>query len=709
MKIKQILVLMVFVSILAAWFFFDLGQYFSLDYVKGSKEQFLSGYASSPVPYLVGYFVIYVLVTAFSVPGAAVMTLVGGAIFGPVVGVILVSFASAIGATLSMLVSRTLLRDWVQSRYGAQLSTINKGIEKEGNLYLFMLRLIPVFPFFAVNLLMGLTPIKILPYYLVSQIGMLAGTIVYVFAGAQLGEVDSIGDLLSLDLFLAFTAIGVLPLISKKIGNYIRSRRQLKGFTKPKSFDDNLIVIGAGSGGLIAALIAATVKAKVTLIEKHKMGGDCLNTGCVPSKTLIRSGKVAYTIRNAEKYGLEPTEAKVDFKKVMERVQAAIAKIEPNDSVERYTSLGVNCIHGEAKFVDPWTIEINGERRTARRFVIASGGYPFVPPIPGIEKVDVLTSDSFWDLRELPQKFLVIGGGPIGCELSQAMSRLGAEVTVVNGMERILPREDVEVSEFMHEKMIDESMQVLLNQRAKEFVDANTLIVESTIDGRQTTVNFDRVLIAAGRRPSTAGLNFDKIRLEFTKRGTIAVNEYMQTNLPHIYACGDVVGPYQFTHMAGHQAWYAAVNALFGFLWKFKVDYRIVPWCTYMDPEIARVGLNELEAKEKNIPYEVTKFDFAESDRAIAEGADSGFIKVLTPPGSDKVLGVTIVGIIAGELVSEYVVAMKHGLTLKKIMATIHTYPTMSEVNKFVASTWRRNHAPVEAMKKLTKFHDWMR
>ncbi len=707
MKIKQILILALIVVVAVSWFLFDFGQYLSLDYLRESRDDFLAGYRQAPGMYALVYFVLYVLVTALSVPGAAVMTLAGGAIFGFATGLLLVSFASALGATLAMLIARSLLRDWVQHRYGNRLEAINEGIRKDGLFYLFTLRMIPIFPFFVINLLMGLTPMKVVPYYLVSQVGMLAGTVVYVFAGVQLATVEDPGDLLSWQLLLAFAAVGVLPLVARKFIEILKARRSLKGFQKPRKFDDNLIVIGAGSAGLIASLIAATVKAKVSLIERHKMGGDCLNTGCVPSKTLIRSSKVAQTMRNAETYGMESVSPKVNFHAVMERVQAAIRKIEPNDSVERYTRLGVNCIQGEAHFVDPWTVEVNGQKRTARKIIIATGGQPFVPPIPGVDKVRALTSDSFWELRELPQRFIVVGGGPIGCELSQAMSRLGSEVTIVNGLDRIMPREDTDVSDYMRRRMETEGIKILTNHNAKEFRDDHTLVVECE-DGLKE-LEFDGVLIAAGRRPQLSGLGIDKIGLELTNRGTIAVNEYMQTNIPHIYTCGDVTGPYQFTHMASHQAWFATVNALFGGFRKFKANYKVVPWCTYTDPEVARVGLNETEARAKGVDFELTTFEFAESDRAIAEGADTGFIKVLTPPNSDRVLGVTIVGLEAGELIAEYVLAMTHGLPLKKIMSTIHTYPTMSEINKLVASAWRRRHAPEGMLKFSGRLLAWLR
>lgn len=708
MSIQKILLVILIAGIIGLWFGLDLGQYASLDYFNRHKAELFAARDAAPFLYAGIYFALYVTAAAFALPAAALLTLAGGAVFGLSYGFLLVSFASTIGATLAFLMSRTLLKDWVQRRYGDTLATINEGVTKNGVFYLFTLRMVPVFPFVAINLLMALTPMRVLPFALVSQIGMVPGTLAFVFAGTQLASLSAPGDILSPGLIGALVLLGLLPLAARKAINSINKRRALKGFRRPKNFDDNLIVIGAGSGGLVAALTASIARAKVTLIEKGKMGGDCLNTGCVPSKTIIQSAKVAHKMRNSEKYGIKkPDSVEVDFPAVMERVQAAIRTIEPKDSVERYSSLGVNCILESARLVDPWTVEVAGKRRTARSIIIATGGSPAVPPIPGIENANALTSDSIWEIRELPPRLLVIGGGPIGCELAQTFARLGSEVTILQGHEHLLPREDPDVSTTIEERFRSEGVNVMLNCLASSFKDAGTLIAKT--GDQEVELTFDRVLVATGRRPNTKGLGLEDLGLEMGPGGTVSVNNHMQTSIDHIYACGDVSGPYQFTHMASYQAGFAALNALFGWLYKFRVDYRVTPWCTYTEPEIARVGLNETEAKAQQLEHQVTVYGLDDSDRAIADGESIGFIKVITPPKSDKILGVTIIGAQAGELLPEFVLAITHGLGLKKIMDTIHVYPTLSEANKAAAANWRKANAPEKLLDKLTGWHAMMR
>ena len=474
-------------------------------------------------------------------------------------------------------------------------------------------------------------------------------------------------------------------------------------YAKPKRFDTNLIVIGAGSAGLIASLIAATVRAKVTLIEKARMGGDCLNTGCVPSKTLIRSAKIAHYVKYAQRYGLRDVTGTVDFGAVMQRVRDAIATIAPNDSIERYTSLGVDCVTGNARIVDPWTVEVDGRRLTAPNIVVATGAAAFVPPIPGIESVRVLTSDNVWSLAELPPRLVVMGAGPIGCELAQGFQRLGSQVTLIDMADRVLPKEDTDVSALIADVLRREGVNVLTGYKAARFDGANVLIAQE--GGRTVALPFDEVLVAVGRRARTQSLGLEELGIGLNRDGSVVVDEFMRTSVPSILACGDVAGPYQFTHMASHQAWYASVNALFGRFRKFKVNYSVVPWATYTDPEVARVGLSVDEATAKGIDFEVTRHDLAHVDRAIADGETRGFIKVLTQRGSDRILGATIVAPQAGELLAEYVLAMTHGLGLKKIMGTIHIYPTNAEINKFVANGWRRNHAPMGLLKFAERFH----
>ncbi|GLQ33078.1 FAD-dependent oxidoreductase [Litoribrevibacter albus] len=698
-------------AVLGFWHF-DLGHYLTLDYFSEQRNQWAQAIEANPWQSTVIFFSIYVAVTGLSLPGAAVMTLVAGALFGVVWGTILVSFASTLGATLAFLVARFILRDTVQNKFGDQLKSINQGIEKDGPFYLFTLRLIPVFPFFLINLVMGLTPIRTLTYFLVSQIGMLPGTIVYVNAGAELSQVTEFSSsaIFTPGLIGSFVLLGIFPWLAKALVNVIKRRQVYKGWEKPKTFDFNLLVIGAGAAGLVTSYIGAAVKAKVGLIERHKMGGDCLNTGCVPSKALLRSAKINHYIGQASKYGLQNGSAEVDFPAVMERVQEIIRTVEPHDSVERYRSLGVDCLQGQARLKSPYSVELNGEILTAKNIVIASGARPFVPPIPGLDAVNWYSSDTIWELREKPERLLILGGGPIGCELAQAFSRLGCQVSQVDMSERLMPREDEDVSAVIHQRWQEEGIALYLGHTAVRFesVAGQHQLIASK-DGKDVVIPFDAVLLAVGRKANTASLGLDELGIELSERGTVEVNEYLQTKYPNILACGDVAGPYQFTHTASHQAWYASVNALFGRFKKFKVDYRVIPWATFTDPEVARVGLSEQEATEQGIAYEVTKYGIDDLDRAIADSEAHGFVKVLTEPGKDKILGVTIVGYHAGELIAEYVTAMKYGLGLNKILGTIHIYPTLTEANKYAAGEWKRAHVSDKALQWLEKFHRWMR
>jgi pyruvate/2-oxoglutarate dehydrogenase complex dihydrolipoamide dehydrogenase (E3) component len=483
-----------------------------------------------------------------------------------------------------------------------------------------------------------------------------------------------------------------------------------KNYKKPKKFDRNLIVLGAGSAGLVTAYIAAAVKAKVSLIEKNRMGGDCLYTGCVPSKALIRSAKFLAHARRAREFGFKSADVEFDFADVMQRVQRVIKTIEPHDSIERYSELGVECITGEAKITSPWTVEVNGETLTTRNIVIAAGARPFVPPIPGIEDIAYYTSDTIWELRKLPERLVVLGGGPIGCELTQCFARFGSNVSQVEMLPRLLIREDTEISEMVMQRFKKEGISVLTNHKAKEFLLENgekILICEH--EGKDIRIAFDELLVAVGRTANTTGYGLEDLEIPITNTKTIETNEFLQTSYPNIFACGDVAGPFQFTHTAAHQAWYAAVNSLFGDFKKFKVDYSVIPWATFTDPEVARVGINEIEARERKIPYEVTTYEIDDLDRAIADEEAHGMIKVLTVPGKDKILGVTIVGEHAGDLIAEYVSAMRNNIGLNKILGTIHIYPTLAEANKYVAGNWKKAHAPERLLKWVEKFHAWRR
>ncbi|HRZ52085.1 MAG TPA: FAD-dependent oxidoreductase [Candidatus Contendobacter sp.] len=714
MNPRKLLLLLALGLLVGAFFVFDLGRFFSLDYFKSQQAAIETWRAAHPGLTAGLFFAGYVAVTGLSLPGAAVMTLVAGAIFGLLWGTVIVSFASTLGATLAFLAARFVLRDWVQGKFGEKLKAINAGMAKEGGFYLFTLRLIPIFPFFIINLLMGLTPIRTWTFYWVSQIGMLAGTLVYVNAGTQLAKIDSLHGILSAELLASFALLGVFPLIAKKIVAVVKVRRVYAKWPKPKWFDRNLVVIGAGSAGLVTAYIAAAVKAKVTLIEKHRMGGDCLNTGCVPSKALIRSAKLLSHIRRSPEFGIRQAEAEFEFAEVMERVQRVIREVAPHDSVERYTGLGVEVIEGAAKITSPWTVDVTtaeGTRTlTTRSIVIAAGARPFVPPIPGLEEVGYLTSDTVWNLRTLPKRLIVLGGGPIGSELTQTFARLGSQVTQVEMAPRILIREDSEVSELVTQRFRAEGIAVLVNHKAKRFTVENgekVLIAEH--DGSDVRIPFDAVLVAVGRVANTTGYGLEELGIPTTPARTVETNEFLQTRYPNIYAAGDVAGPFQFTHTAAHQAWYASVNALFAPFKMFKADYSVIPWSTFVDPEVARVGLNEQEARDRGIPHEVTVYGLDDLDRAIADGEAHGFVKVLTVPGKDRILGATIVGEHAGDLLAEYVLAMRHGIGLNKILSTIHIYPTLAEANKYAAGVWKKAHTPKKLLAWVERFHGWRR
>ena len=713
MNVRRMALIALLIAAALAFYSFDLGRFLSLEYFKGQQAAIETWRAAHPANAALYYFLAYVAVTALSLPGATVMTLAGGAIFGLLWGTVLVSFASTAGATLAFLASRFLLRDWVKQRFGERLRAIDAGIEREGGFYLFTLRLVPAFPFFLINLAMGLTAIRTRTYYWVSQLGMLLGTIVYVNAGTQLARIDSLSGVLSPALVGSFALLGVFPLIAKRLMEHLQMKKVYAGWNKPRRFERNLVVIGGGSAGLVSAYIAAAVRAKVTLVEEHRLGGDCLNTGCVPSKALIRSARLLSQMRRSAEFGIREARAEFDFAEVMQRVQRVIKTVAPHDSAERYSGLGVDVIEGRAKIVSPWEVEITRkdgavQRLATRAIVIAAGARPFVPPIPGIEDVGYLTSDTVWNLRQLPRRMIVLGGGPIGCELTQTFARLGAKLTQVEMAPRILLREDPEVSELVTQRFRAEGIEVLVDHKAKQFLvenGENILIAEHA--GRDLRIPFDGLLVAVGRVANLSGYGLEELGISTSR--TVDTNEFLQTRFPNIYAAGDVAGPYQFTHTAAHQAWYAAVNALFDPFKKFRADYSVIPWATFVDPEAARVGLNEIEAKERGVPYELTVYGMDDLDRAIADGEAHGFVKVLTVPGKDKILGVTIVGEHAGDLIAEYVLAMRQGIGLNRILGTIHIYPTLAEANKYAAGAWKKAHAPQKLLQWVERFHAWRR
>jgi pyruvate/2-oxoglutarate dehydrogenase complex dihydrolipoamide dehydrogenase (E3) component/uncharacterized membrane protein YdjX (TVP38/TMEM64 family) len=716
MNRNRLLLLALLALAVTAFFTLGLDRHLSLDALKAQQGTLAALHAEHRAATLAGFFALYVAVAALSLPGAAILTLAAGAVFGFWTGLLLVSFASSIGATLALLASRFLLRDAVQRRFGERLAPIHAGVAKDGAFYLFALRLVPLFPFFVINLLMGLTPIRAATFYWVSQIGMLAGTAVYVNVGTQLARVESLSGILSPALLGSFALLGLFPLAAARIVEALRARKVYARWAakRPRRFEFNLVVIGAGAAGLVSAYIGAATRARVALVERHRMGGDCLNTGCVPSKALLRSARLMAQIARAGEFGVRDASGRPDFAAIMARVRGVIEAIEPHDSVERYTALGVDCIAGDAKITSPWTVEVqtaDGPRTlSTRAIVIAAGARPFVPPIPGLDRVAYLTSDTLWTLAALPPRLVVLGGGPIGCELAQAFARLGSAVTIVEMLPRLMAREDADVSAAVAQRFATEGIRVLTGHRASEFVidsGEKRLIAEHA--GQVVSIPFDQVLVAVGRVANTRGYGLEELGIGTTAQKTVQTDEFMQTLYPNITACGDVAGPYQFTHTAAHQAWYAAVNALFGGLRRFKADYRVIPWATFTEPEVARVGLNEQEARERGIAHQVTRYGIDDLDRAIADGEAHGFVKVLTPPGSDRILGVTIVGEHAGELIAEFVLAMKHGIGLNRILGTIHVYPTLSEAGKFAAGQWKRGTVTRGQWAVLTAFQAWRR
>ena len=710
MNITRILVIALIAVAIGGYFLFNLDQYLTLNYVQSRFTEIQQFRDENFTLTALIYFFVYVMIAALSIPGAAIISLLGGAIFGLVWGIIIVSFASSIGATLAFLVSRLLLRDWVQSRFGGYLASINRGIEKDGNFYLFGLRMVPLFPFFMVNLVMGLTPIRAGSFYAVSQAGMLLSTAVYVNAGSELGQISSLSELMSGPVIISLVLLGLFPFGARFLVNIIQRRSIMRKFSKPVRFDANVVVIGAGSAGLVASLIIARAKAKVILIEKNRMGGDCLNTGCIPSKSFIRSGRIMSYIRRANEFGIDDASADVNFSNIMARVNKIITKIEPHDSVERFTSLGVECVIGGARIESPYTVSVNGRSINTRSIILATGARPIVPTIPGLEEIDYLTSDTVWSLQELPRRLLVVGGGPIGCELAQAFHNLGSEVTQVDMASRLLQREDPEVSQVVMGKFIGDGIKVITGCQLDSFGnDGGQSFIKIRHQQEEQRIYFDNVLLAIGRKPNVEGFGLEELGVSLTPQGSVQVDNAMRTAYPNIYACGDVATSYQFTHMASFQAWFAALNALTGSLWLSRAKYNVVPWATFTDPEVARVGLSEQEAKEQNTAYEITRYNMEQHDRSLVDGEAHGFIKVLTIPGKDKILGVTIVGHHAGELIGEFTFAMTHGMGLKKIAAVTHIYPTLLEGNKFAANAWRSARLPERYFTLMEKYFRWQR
>ncbi|MCE8052379.1 FAD-dependent oxidoreductase [Halomonas daqingensis] len=717
---RRLVLVLVLLTIVALFFLSGANELLTLANLQAEQARFQAWLAEEPVVVVGGFFALYVLMAALSLPGATLLTVLGGALFGFGWGLLIISFASTLGATLAALIARTLARAPLEKRFAPQLERINAGIRREGAFYLFTLRLIPLFPFFVINLVVGLTRMRLWTFYWVSQLGMLPGTAVFVNAGRELGNLQSLSDILSPGLVGSFVLIGLFPWLARGLVAIVKRRRLALRHARPTRFDYDIVVIGAGSAGLVASYIAAAVKARVALVERDRLGGDCLNTGCVPSKALIRAARAAAEVRDAGRYGIQADEPRVDFGAVMAHVRRAVRDVEPHDSRERYEGLGVEVLAGEARLDDPWRVRVraaDGERvLTTRHVIVASGASPKVPPLPGLETIEVLTSDNLWQLEALPERLVVLGGGPIGCELGQSFARLGSRVSLVEMGPQLLPREDVDAADLLRQRLVSEGVELWLDTCALRVGpgadDAHVLEVERRLPSGEIEMHrlpFDRLLVAVGRQANVTGLGLEALGVETNADGTLAVDESLQTVLPNVWACGDVAGPFQLTHASAHQAWHATVNALFGELKRFRVSYRALPAVTFTEPEVARVGLSEREARRQGVEFEVTRYSLAELDRAITEGRTEGFVKVLTVPGRDRILGASVVGQGAGELLAEFTLAMTHGIGLNKLLGTVHPYPTWSEAAKATAGLWKNAHKPERLLRWLARYFAWRR
>lgn len=710
---KKLGVLLMIALAWAAFFWFDLGHYFTFESIRAEHASLQALVDAHPLAAMLAYIGAYVVLATLSLPGAGPLTLVGGALFGFWVGVPLATLSASAGALSALLVSRYLFRASIERRFGQRMKPINAGLQREGAYYLFTMRLVPVMPYLVINLLMGLTTMSAWRYLWVSALGMIPAEIAYVYAGTQLRDIQHGSDILRPGIIVAFAMLALLPILLRWMLGWLRSRKTYRGYRKPRRFDYNLLVIGAGSGGLTAAGIAAAAGAKVALIEKDAIGGDRIHTGSMPSKTLLRAARLLADARESARYGIARVDAQFDFGQLMARVHNAAAEAAPHDPVERDRALGVDVIEGEATLVSPWEVEVDGRRLSARSLVIATGSAPLLPEIPGLADCDPLTSENVWALRELPRRLLVLGGGPIGCELAQAFRRFGSEVTVLDRAGDLLPREDEDASGYVEAAFVHEGIHLALKQtprRIERDGEGFVLIADGEdAHGGEHRHRFDRILVTLGRTPRLTGFGLERLGVALTERGRLQSDPFLRTNFPNMYACGDVIEPFQFAHTAAHQAWYAAINALCAPFWSFRADYRVIPWCTFTDPELARVGLNEHAAHESEVAFEVTRYDLEDLDRAIADGEGAGFVKVLTPPNSDRILGATIVGRHAGELIAEFVLAMKHGIGLKKILGTIHAYPTWMEAGRGAAGAWQRAHASSNVLRWAERFHRWRR
>lgn len=692
--IKKVGLLVLIIICVIMFYHLDGNQYLNFENLKSHHQELFTFYQQNPLRFTLIYFFLYVGLVALSFPGATVLSLAGGYIFGFIKGLLIINWASTIGASIAFLIARFFFKDYLQRKFHYTFQKINQGMDREGNQYLLTLRLIPVFPFFLINILMGLTNISLLRFFIVSLIGMLPGTAVYVWAGTSLQNINSVSDIFTAKLITIFFLVGLIPILQSRILIYLKQKKHYSQFKTPKNYDYNLIVIGGGAAGLVNAYIATNLKAKVLLVEEDKMGGECLNYGCVPSKALISLSKT-------KKY------SKANFYDLKNEIAKIIESIAPHDSVDRYKEMGVECVKGKASLISPFEVQINGTKYTGRKIIIATGAKPIYPNIKGLDVNKVFDYESIWKIENLPEKLVIIGGGAIGCELALAFSNLGTKVTIIEQNE-VLGTEDRDVASLVMKGLIGNNIDIC---EKSDLLTINHDKCSITFRNKNevSEVPFDVLLIACGKIGNTDSIS-TTLNLDLDSKKFILVNEYLETlKYRNIYACGDVNGLKQLTNAAAHQAWYTSVNALFGNWKKFSIEHDYIPHAVFVEPEIARVGVNELEALRNNLEYDLYHFDSSDLDRNLIERKKLGIIKVLTIKNTDQILGVTIVGEAASEIIAEYVLAMKYKLGLNKVLATSHIYPSFSEQNKYVAGVWKKRSVPGVILKVLKKYHQLVR
>ncbi|MBA3536096.1 MAG: FAD-dependent oxidoreductase [Tatlockia sp.] len=690
-KLRSWLPLILLLGLLILFFSLRLDKYLTFTSLRENRATLISWTKEHFFMAALLYMSCYTLAVAASVPGAVFLTLAGGFLFGVVFGTVFVIVSATLGATALFFAVRTSFGDWLAKSALSWLGRMREGFQQNAFSYLLMLRLVPLFPFWVVNIVPALLGVDAKTFIITTFFGILPGSIVYVMVGNGLSHVFEanqtpnlgiIFDIKVLLPLLALAALSFIPILYKRV-----NPKEQKKNPKTNQIKCDLSIIGAGAGGLSVAAVAAQLGLKVVLLESGKMGGDCLNYGCVPSKSLLAAGKIAYQLRHAAQFGISSKGLEIDFKKVMQQVHAVIKVLAKNDSVERFESLGVQVIKAVARFSGVNTLVAQDRVIEARRIVIATGSSPFKPPIPGLEDTPYLTNETIFNLTEQPKHLIVIGGGPIGCELAQAFSMLGSKITLIEGF-NLLPKDDVDCVAILRAQL--KAMGIIIHEQAKVLgVEPHAhggIKVSINQAGEKLAIRGSHLLIATGRRANVENLDLEKAGIVYSNKG-IEVNSRLQTSNRRVYALGDVVGPYQFTHMATYQAGIVLRNIAFKI--PAKVDYRAIPWVTYTLPEIAHVGLLAEEAL-KHADIQFTEWSFLENDRAQTEHSLEGKIKIISDK-KGRVLGVTIVGAHAGELILPWVIAIREKRTLRSFTDAVSPYPTLSEISKRVAGEFYKS------------------